>query len=260
VAEGIEKLLDVMRNLRDPEHGCPWDLKQDPKSLRPYVIEEAFEVVEAIDEGKPNKIKEELGDLLLQIVFQAQIANEVGDFTFDDVADAIAEKMISRHPHVFGDETVADADEVSANWELIKAKEKRYKGALAGVPKALPALLRALRTGEKAAAVGFDWQNTKGPTEKVEEEWQELLEAIESSDRDAIEHELGDLLFAITSVARHVGIDAESALQSTVTRFKNRFEFMEKRLKEMDQVMNERTLEELNVLWNEAKVFEASKA
>lgn len=258
--EGIEKLREVMRSLRDPENGCPWDLEQDPKSLRPYVIEEAFEVVDAIDEGKPDKLKEELGDLLLQIVFQAQIADEKKDFDFDDVADAIAEKMISRHPHVFGDDTVKDADEVAANWELIKAKEKRYKGALAGVPKALPGLLRALRTGEKAAAVGFDWQNTLGPTEKVEEEWAELLEAIESGEKDAMEHELGDLLFAITSVARHIGVDAESALQSTVSRFQNRFEFMEKRLKEMDQVMNERTLEELDVLWNEAKVFEASKA
>ena len=160
MAEGIEKLLNVMRKLRDPETGCPWDLEQDPKSLRPYVLEEAFEVVDAIDEGQSDKLKEELGDLLLQIVFQAQIADESEDFAFDDVADAIAEKMISRHPHVFGDDAVADAKEVAANWELIKAKEKRYKGALAGVPKALPSLLRALRVGEKAAAVGFDWQNT----------------------------------------------------------------------------------------------------
>jgi MazG family protein len=224
------------------------------------VLEEAFEVVDAIDEGQSDKLKEELGDLLLQIVFQAQIADESEDFAFDDVADAIAEKMISRHPHVFGDDTVADAKEVAANWELIKAKEKRYKGALAGVPKALPSLLRALRVGEKAAAVGFDWQNTKGPEEKVVEEWEELIEAIESGSPNEIEHELGDLLFAITSVARHVGVDAESALQSTVTRFQRRFEYMEKRLKEMDQFMNERTLEELDVLWGEAKALEASKA
>lgn len=249
-----------MRKLRDPNGGCPWDLEQDHKSLRPYVIEEAFEVVDAIDEGESTKLKEELGDLLLQIVFQSQISDELNDFNFDDVADGIAEKMISRHPHVFGDATVADADEVAANWELIKAKEKRYKGALAGVPKALPGLLRALRTGEKAAAVGFDWENPGGPSEKVEEEWQELQEAMASGDKQAIEHELGDLLFSITSVARHLGVDAESALQSTVSRFKRRFEFMEKRLKEMDQMMNERTLEELDVLWNEAKEFEASNA
>lgn len=258
--QGIKKLLEVMRKLRDPNGGCPWDLEQDHKSLRPYVIEEAFEVVDAIDEGESTKLKEELGDLLLQIVFQSQISDELNDFNFDDVADGIAEKMISRHPHVFGDATVTGADEVAANWELIKAKEKRYKGALAGVPKALPGLLRALRTGEKAAAVGFDWENPGGPSEKVEEEWQELQEAMASGDKQAIEHELGDLLFSITSVARHLGVDAESALQSTVSRFKRRFEFMEKRLKEMDQMMNERTLEELDVLWNEAKEFEASNA
>tara|TARA_B100000029_G_scaffold438817_1_gene455014 strand:- start:948 stop:1739 length:792 start_codon:yes stop_codon:yes gene_type:complete len=253
LADGIDKLVDVMARLRDPKSGCPWDLEQDHRSLRPYVIEEAFEVVEAIDTNDPKLLKEELGDLLLQVVFHARLKEEEGGFTFDEVADQIAEKMIRRHPHVFGEETVAGADEVALNWEVIKAKEKGERGTLSGVPNALPGLLKALRIGEKAAGVGFDWQDHEGIYEKISEEWGELREAIEDQDGLAIEHEFGDILFALTSLARHLRVDPEASLQGTLRRFQARFEWMEQALKNQNKKINEVDMVTLNQLWGEAK-------
>jgi MazG family protein len=231
-------------------------LEQDAKSLRPYVIEEAFEVVEAIEGGDPRALTEELGDLLLQIVFHAQIMEEDGQGDFDAVADGVAQKMIRRHPHVFSDTSVEDSGEVARNWEQIKALEKKGKtdsGALSGVPTALPALLRASRVGEKAAMVGFDWARPEQVEEKVHEEWAELKEAVAEQDKAHIEHEFGDLLFALCSLARHLGIDAESSLQSTVRRFKGRFEHMERSTAGKGTCLSDLSPEELDDLWNQAK-------
>ena len=247
------RLLEVMERLRDPENGCPWDLEQDIKSLRPYVIEEAYEVVEAINSGNSSVLREELGDLLFQVVFQSRVAEEGGDFDFEDVARAVSNKMVSRHPHVFGDRKVSGAREVVRNWEEIKAAEKKNRGALSGVPDALPGLLKALRVGEKAAAMGFDWDDKSGVIEKVHEEWSELEDAIAEKDRDAIEREMGDLLFSLANLARHLGIDAESSLQRATGRFKGRFEHMESGLKEGPVSMKDLSPAELERLWDIAK-------
>ena len=254
MSASADRLLTIMARLRDPEGGCPWDLEQDLSSLRPYVIEEAYEVVEAIDSGAAGALKEELGDLLLQIVFQARLAEEMSWFSFDDVAERISDKMVERHPHVFGDRVVDGAGEVLKNWEEIKALERsRERGALSGVPSALPALLKAQRTGEKAAAVGFDWQDESGVSLKIEEEAAELREALDSGDRGAIEHELGDLLFALTSLARHVSVDAESALQSAVRRFSSRFGTVEDIAREQGITLSGLDDRVLDQLWEQAK-------
>jgi MazG family protein len=249
----MERLLGVMARLRDPDGGCPWDLKQDLKSLRPYVIEEAFEVVEAMDSGDSKAHCAELGDLLFQVVFQARLAEEEGVFDFEGVARAVGDKMVSRHPHVFGDKKVAGALEVVKNWEEIKAAERKNRGALSGVPDALPALLRGQRVGEKAAAMGFDWEDKAGVVAKVHEEWSELEAATALQDRRAMEHELGDLLFTLANLARHLGLDAESSLQGAVRRFKGRFEFMERALQEREGIMAEQSPDELQALWDAAK-------
>ncbi len=254
MSASADRLLAIMARLRDPEGGCPWDLEQDLSTLRPYVIEEAYEVVEAIDSGAAGALKEELGDLLLQIVFQARLAEELGWFDFDDVAERISDKMVERHPHVFGDREVEGANEVLKNWEEIKAQERsRDRGALSGVPSALPALLKAQRTGEKAAAVGFDWQDAGGVAEKIDEEAGELRGALEAGDRAAIEHELGDLLFALTSLARHVAVDAESALQTAVRRFASRFGTVEAIAGQQGLTLSELDEAALDRLWEQAK-------
>jgi MazG family protein len=254
MSASTDRLLSIMARLRDPEGGCPWDLEQDLSTLRPYVIEEAYEVVEAIDGGSPGALKEELGDLLLQIVFQSRVAEEKGWFSFEDVAERISDKMVERHPHVFGDREVASAGEVLKNWEQIKAKERKgRKGTLSGVPPALPALLKAQRTGEKAAAVGFDWQDAVGVQAKLDEEAAELREAMAEGDAAAIEHELGDLLFALTSLARHISVDAESALQSAVRRFASRFGVVESIAREKSLTLNELDDVALDDLWEAAK-------
>src|SRR5438093_8901666 len=196
VTETFTRLVDLMARLRAPG-GCPWDREQTPASLRPYLLEEVYEVLEAIDAGDPAHLRDELGDLLLQIVFQSQLATEAGRFTVADVARAIADKLVRRHPHVFGDVQVRDADEVMRNWRRLKAAEREAKGetgALAGVPRALPALVRAEQLGEKAGHVGLDWPDATGVLDKVREELAELEAAIAAGERPAIEHELGDLL------------------------------------------------------------------
>lgn len=245
-----------MRTLRAPD-GCPWDRAQTLETLRPYVIEEAHEVVDAIDKQAPDALREELGDLLLQIVFQSEIAQDEGWFGIDDVVDAIADKMTRRHPWVFGDETVGDEGAGIGRWEEIKAEERRKKGkpegALHGVPVSLPALLRAVRVGEKAASVGYDWPDASGAWNKVHEELQELEHAAAEQDSHAIEHELGDLLFALSNFARKQDIDPEAALRGSLGRFSKRFSHAERTASSEGRPLRERTPEELDQLWNEAK-------
>jgi MazG family protein len=225
----LTRLVGVMRRLLAPD-GCPWDREQTFESLRRYVLEEACEVIDAIDGGDRNAIREELGDLLLQVVFQAELARAEGAFAIDDVVSGIVDKLVHRHPHVFGDLDAKDADEVLRNWEKIKALEKKGRGLLGGVPRSLPALTRAQRVGEKVSRVGFDWEDPKGSRAKVAEELGELDAAIASNDKGAIEDELGDTLFALVNLARHTGVDAEGALRRTIDKFTRRFGHVETRV------------------------------
>jgi MazG family protein len=248
----LTRLVEIMRRLLAPD-GCPWDREQTLQTLRPYVIEEAHEVVDAIDHGSPEELREELGDLLLQIVFQSELARAQGWFGPDDVVSAICDKLVRRHPHVFGDQQVSGVGEVLANWEAIKAQEKAGRGALDGVPKALPSLLRAWRVADKAARVGFDWPDRAGARAKVDEELAELDAAIGSGDAKAVEHELGDVLFALVSVARKSEIDPEAALRGTLDRFTERVRWVERRVAEQGQELSTLSAEQLDALWQQAK-------
>jgi MazG family protein len=257
------RLVELMQRLLAPE-GCPWDREQTFATLRRYVLEEACEVVDAIDGGDREELRTELGDLLLQVVFQAELARAEGAFGPDDVVAAICDKLVRRHPHVFADATVDGAADVLRNWERIKAaeragKKKEKSGVLAGVPRSLPALTRAQRVGEKVARVGFDWPDARGSRGKVSEEIGELDEAIASGDKDRIEAELGDVLFALVNLARHVEVDAEGALRRTIDKFTRRFDHVEARVHEAhggwpasskDDTL---TLAELDGYWDEAK-------
>lgn len=259
--ETYPALVAIMRRLLAPD-GCPWDREQDYRSLRRYVLEEACEVIDAIDTGNFEQLEEELGDLALQVVFLGELARREGRFGPDDVVRGIVEKLVRRHPHVFGDTSVESADEVLRNWEQIKADEKRERGVLDGVPRSLSALLRAQRMGEKVSRVGFDWPDSHGSRDKVSEELGELDEAIASKDKARVESELGDLLFALVNLARHEGVDAEAALRGTADRFARRFSHVEKRVKERHggwprgqdgKPATGLSLEELDGFWNEAK-------
>ena len=222
----IEKLLEVMRKLRDPENGCPWDLKQDFSTIAPYTIEEAYEVADAIQREDFDELRSELGDLLFQIVFYAQMAVEKGYFDFDDVAGGITDKMLRRHPHVFGSDEERAAGKVDGSWEEIKEQERAVHeddSALAGVAKALPALKRAQKLGKRAGRVGFDWPDRKGVHLKIQEELDELEEAVGTRDTASIEDEVGDLLFAVVNLARHLDVDAEKALTAANGKFERRF-------------------------------------
>jgi MazG family protein len=230
------RLVELMQRLLAPD-GCPWDRKQTFSTLRKYVLEEACEVIDAIDGGDRTELRGELGDLLLQVVFQAELGRTEGAFGPDDVIASICEKLVRRHPHVFSDLSVADADEVLRNWEAIKLQEragtaKAKESMLSGVPRSLPALVRAQRIGEKVQRVGFDWPNTEGSRAKVNEEIRELDEAIASGDSKAIEAELGDVIFALVNLARHVNVDAEGALRRTIDKFGARFAHVEERVRE----------------------------
>ncbi|HXX69117.1 MAG TPA: nucleoside triphosphate pyrophosphohydrolase [Polyangiaceae bacterium] len=227
----LVRLVAVMRRLLGPD-GCPWDREQSLETLRKYVLEEACEVIDAIDSGDRAALREELGDLLLQVVFQAELGRRERCFAIDDVVEGIVEKLVRRHPHVFGKSTANDADEVLRNWEKLKAKEKGDRGVLAGVPRSMPALTRAQRIGEKVARVGFDWEDVQGSRAKITEELRELDEAIARGNPSAIEDELGDTLFALVNLARHVRVDAESALRRASDRFSERFAYVEKRVRE----------------------------
>jgi MazG family protein len=248
----LPRLAQIMQRLLSPG-GCPWDREQTLESLRAYVIEEAHEVVDAIDRGSPDDLREELGDLLLQIVFQAELARAQQWFGLDDVIAAICDKLVRRHPHVFGDTQVSGSAEVIANWEAIKAKEKRGRGALEGVPLALPGLLRALRMGEKAARVGFDWPDGQGARDKVGEELRELDAAVAEGDTQAAERELGDVLFALANYARKLELDPEAALRGTLARFAARVEAVERAAAERGRAIDELSAEQLDELWAQAK-------
>lgn len=270
----IDRLLRIMDRLRDPG-GCPWDREQTLRSLTPYLLEEAHEVIEAIEAGDAEHHREELGDLLFQVVFQARIAREEGKFDFAQVCDSISDKLTRRHPHVFGDVTVSGSREVVKNWERIKADERKAKGdaprsAIGGVPTGLPALVRAERLTEKASAVGFDWPDVQGVLAKVHEEIGELEEAVARraaaapQDEDAhrlhgrVEHELGDLLFALANLGRFLKVHPEEALRGSVRRFESRFHHVEERLREEGRTPREATLAEMDRYWDEAKRREKS--
>ncbi len=257
------RLVELMQRLL-ADDGCPWDREQTLESLRKYTLEEACEVIDAIDSGDRRELRAELGDLALQIVFQAELARREGAFGPDDVVKAICDKLVRRHPHVFGDEHVSGSTEVLANWERIKAAEKkdgddRPRGVLSGVPRSLPALTRAQRIGEKVSRVGFDWPDARGSREKVREELGELDEAIASGDAAQIEAEMGDVLFALVNLSRHLGVDAEGALRGTIGKFTKRFDHVEARVVEAhggwpaSSKDEKLTLEELDGYWEEAK-------
>src|SRR6266508_3120593 len=252
----IERLLSIMERLRGPQ-GCPWDREQTLKTLRPYVLEETYEVLEAIDVGDPREHCGELGDLLLQIVFQAQLMKEEGRLEFADVADAISNKLVSRHPHVFGNADAKDADAVLRQWAALKREENRKKGGgqsvLEGVPREMPALARADRLTEKASRIGFDWPDARGARAKVEEELGEVDEAMKGDDPLALEHEVGDLLFAVANLARKLGIAPEEALRGALNRFVSRFGHVERELERRGVPHAGATLAEMDALWDEAK-------
>lgn len=259
------RLVEIMATLRSP-NGCPWDREQTPQTLKPYLVEETYEVLEALEAEDWSEFKEELGDLLLQIVFHSRLMEEAGEFNIDDVAQAISDKMTRRHPHVFGNLKVNSAEEVSQNWTKIKAQEKKNKAdqsdqsdqpdqsILAGVPKDAPALIQAQRLGEKAARVGFDWAAATAVFEKVTEEYKELEETLSVGQKEQQEHELGDLLFALTSLARHLDLDAESALRKANGRFNARFRYIEQKLLQNQEDLYQTSLTRLEELWQEAKL------
>ena len=250
----IERLRAIMAKLRDPQGGCPWDVQQDFASIAPYTIEEAYEVADAIDRGDRDDLREELGDLLLQVVFHARMAEEEGSFAFNDVVEGICEKMVRRHPHVFGDLELKDVDGVLQNWERLKEKErggkKEDKGLLDGVPVILPALNQAQEYQSRAARVGFDWPEIQGVLDKVCEEIEEIKQA---ENQEEIAAELGDLFFVLVNLARWKKVDAESALRGTNMKFKKRFGYVEQGAKAKGQSLSGMTLEQMDALWNEAK-------
>jgi len=256
--KGFEGLVQLMKRLRGPD-GCPWDREQDKESLKPYVIEEAYEVVEAIDNANPPELREELGDLLLQVVFLAQLAEEAGEFNIDNVVFEIIEKLVRRHPHVFGEASGLTAEEVVKNWASIKIDEKKEKGtysALDGVPFQMPALLRAHRLTEKASRVGFDWDSIDGVFAKLEEELKEFEEAVASKERLKMEEELGDVIFSLVNVARFLEVNPEEALKKTISKFVSRFLYMEEAVKVRGGEIRDAGLEEMERLWGEAKAAE----
>ena len=238
-----------MKELRQK---CPWDKKQTHESLKRYLLEETYEVLDAIDRKDWEALKEELGDLLLQPVFHAKIAEENGKFNIDDVIDHLCRKLIERHPHVFGEEKADSAEEVLKNWE--KRKLEKRNSVLEGVPKAMPALMRAEKLQKKASKVGFDWKEPSQVEEKVKEEWKEFWQALKEGKKKKIEHEFGDLLFALVNLARFIKIDPEQALQKANERFLKRFSYVEKKVKESGKKWEEFTLEELDKFWEEAKI------
>lgn len=252
--EEFSRFKDIIKTLRGP-NGCQWDKEQDFDSIKPYLLEETYEVIEAIMDRNYNELKEELGDLLCQVVFLSQLADEENHFELKDVVKGISEKMINRHPHVFGDLDTKDTQQILKNWEKIKSEEKKErKSKLDGIPKTLPALARAFKTQEKAARVGFDWPDIKGPIEKLEEEVNEFKMACENNDKkEILEEEMGDILFSMVNITRFLSIDPESALQRSISKFITRFQFIEAELKKDDKKIEESTLEEMDTLWQKAK-------
>jgi ATP diphosphatase len=268
----IARLIEIMAALRTPVTGCPWDLEQDFSSIAPYTIEEAYEVADAIARGDRDDLREELGDLLLQVVYHARMAQEEGSFAFPDVVEAITAKMIRRHPHVFGDAEARAAGTAKGLWEAIKQEEKARKraarlarglppedaghGHLDAVPVALPALVRAQKLQDRAARVGFDWADAAPILDKIEEEIAELRQAMAAGDAAATKDEFGDVLFALVNFARHTGLDAESALAGTNDKFRRRFHHVERELARTGRRLGDATLDEMEALWQHAKALE----
>ncbi|TGU71099.1 nucleoside triphosphate pyrophosphohydrolase [Geomonas terrae] len=257
IQDRFDRLMTIMRQLRAPG-GCPWDAEQTHDSLKRYLLEESYEVIEAIDAKDDALLKEELGDLILQPVFHAAVAEERGAFTMDEVLDAINEKLVRRHPHVFGDQVIESSAAQVENWEKIKKGEKgdERKSALSGIPPHLPALMKAHKITEKAARVGFDWEHTDQVFAKVMEELQEFQEAMAAGDQQEMESELGDLLFAIVNLGRFMAIDPEEALRKTIQRFTRRFSHIEDTLHGRGERLQDTSLEEMDRLWEEAKKME----
>lgn len=263
MSENFNELLSVMMRLRAPD-GCPWDREQTYESLAPYLLEEAFESFDAIQEataGKTDNLREELGDLLLQIVFHSQIAEELGDFTIEDVCAGITRKIILRHPHVFGDKKLDTAGDVLKNWDDLKKEERKITGQnknpkssiLEDVPLAFPALIEANKLTGKAAKVGFDWENAEQIFDKLDEEASELKNAIAKNESKNIEEEIGDLLFVVVNLARRLEVEPETALKKTNRKFRRRFKFIEDELKKIGKSIENSDLEEMDALWNKAK-------
>jgi tetrapyrrole methylase family protein/MazG family protein/ATP diphosphatase len=256
----LDRLLEIMARLRDPDGGCPWDLEQTFATVAPYTVEEAYEVADAIERGDLSDLKEELGDLLLQVVFHARIAEEQGAFAFDDVAATIADKMVRRHPHVFATAAYANVMEQTAAWETIKAGERAAKGRAASllddVPTGLPGLTRAVKLTKRAARVGFDWPNVGQVMAKLREELDELQVEIDVGDLPKARAELGDLLFVCANLARKLDVEPEDALRATNAKFARRFAHIEKALAARGLTPDQSTLEEMDALWDEAKALE----
>ncbi len=266
------RLVEIMQALRTPGTGCPWDLEQDFRSITPYTIEEVYEVVDAIERNDMENLREELGDLLLQVVYHAQMAAEDGAFDFADVVETVTTKMIRRHPHVFGDEKARSAGMAKGAWERIKAVEKSERAErraamglaperektslLDDVPAAMPPMLEAVKLQQKASKVGFDWNDPKAVIAKVREELDEFEHELEAGDRDAMERELGDILFALGNLGRHLDIDPESALRRTNHKFRKRFLFMENNVENIGETMTSATLDQMEELWCAAKESE----
>ena len=254
----FQRLVEIMKRLRGPG-GCPWDREQTLETLRPYLVEETYEVLDALDRGDAAGHCEELGDLMMQIVFHAAIRRREGAFSIDDVCDSISEKLVRRHPHVFGDAVAKDAKQVLVQWEQIKDDEKKDAGprrTLDGVPLGLPALARAQKLGSRAGKVGFDWDGYVGSLGKVREEVEEIADAAARGDQEAAHHELGDLLFAVVNLARKLDVDAEQALRDASAKFSRRFEYIEDRLAERGKSPRDSNLDEMDALWNDAKRVE----
>jgi len=246
------KLMEIIEKLRGPD-GCPWDREQTHESLLPYFIEEAYEVIEGVEAGDINSLKEELGDMLLHIVFQANIAEQNNEFTIEDSLNHVNEKLIRRHPHVFGDEKADAAFHAKQNWELQKHKEKKRESRLDGVPDSLPALTRAQRLQEKASYTGFDWEKIEDVWAKIYEEIQELREAQENGDKSHIEEEIGDTIFSFVNLARFLNLSAEAALRKTNRKFTTRFKAVEEELKKRGKDVEESNLDEMDEIWNMVK-------
>jgi len=267
----INRLLEIMAALRDPETGCPWDIKQSFETIKPYTIEEAYEVADAIERNDLDDLCDELGDLLLQVVFHARMAEEAGEFSFGDVVHAVTSKMIRRHPHVFGSYDAETAEAVKQKWDDIKREEKAERaerrarrgltedfkaGHLGGVQRSFPALTEALKLQEHAARVGFDWSEPEPILDKFEEEIHELRQALLSGNKAAVSDELGDMIFAAVNLARHTKTDPEQALRGTNTKFRRRFSHIEKTLEKDGKTLDEATLERMEALWQDAKSIE----
>lgn len=265
----ISRLIEIMAALRTPKSGCPWDLEQDFASIAPYTIEEAYEVAEAIERGDYADLADELGDLLLQVVFHARMAQEKNLFEFGDVVEAITKKLIRRHPHVFGDTRDLSPDQVKQLWGKIKAQEKaeralrrgpdappEEKGLLSNIPHALPGLTRAVKLQSKASSIGFDWNDARLVLDKIKEEIAECEEALAAGNSVHIREEMGDLLFAVANLARHIDVDPEDSLRATNAKFERRFAYIERKLEQSGRALQDASLEEMDALWNEAKADE----